>query len=249
MQREPTGIPIERLIPEHPAPKEPYKSVSRVSTFVVALLVVNVVLEIAATVFDLRMLGLLERVRDRSIDAVAGVEAQESRRQSLEDLQVLAVCSAGIAFIVWLRRAYRNLGALGFRRLRIPAGWAVGAWFVPVLGLFRPKSIVNDVWRASDASLPPKVSHPPDGAPVPSTINWWWAAFLVGGALVRVGRSGLFDSSLDELISVTRLLVVGDLLSSVAAILAILVVRAVTLRQEQRHLALTEVSGVAVRPA
>jgi hypothetical protein len=38
--------------------------------------------------------------------------------------------------------------------MRWSAGWAIGAWFVPVLSLVRPKAILNDIWRASD----PRVS-------------------------------------------------------------------------------------------
>ena len=249
MQREATGRTIDRLIPEHPTPREPYKSITRVSNVVVALLVVNVVLDFVATVLDVQMLGLLERVRDGAGVTLEEAEAHDSRRLALLDLQTLALVVAGISFIVWLRRAYRNLGALGFQWLRIPAGWAVGAWFVPILSMIRPKSIVNDVWRASDPSLPRELSHPPDGAPVPATINWWWATFLVSGSLLRIDDSGVFDSSLDGMISATRLVMAGDSLSAVAGILAILVVRAVTLRQEQRHLALREAPAGATRPA
>jgi hypothetical protein len=43
-------------------------------------------------------------------------------------------------------RAYSNLAA-GQRRHS--SGWAIGSWFVPILNLFRPAEIANDIWRTS----------------------------------------------------------------------------------------------------
>ncbi len=59
MSGEETGIPDDRLIPERGAPRDACKPVSRLSEVVVALLAVNVVLGLAATVFDLQALVLL----------------------------------------------------------------------------------------------------------------------------------------------------------------------------------------------
>ena len=35
------------------------------------------------------------------------------------------------------------------RHLRYGTGWAIGAWFIPIFNLFRPKQIANDIDRAS----------------------------------------------------------------------------------------------------
>jgi hypothetical protein len=63
-------------------------------------------------------------------------------------------------WLAWFRRAYLNLPALGARRLRFRPWWAVGAWLLPVFSLFRPKQILNDIWRASD---PEGSGEPHDG--------------------------------------------------------------------------------------
>ena len=47
-----------------------------------------------------------------------------------------AVCAAGVvfvAFVAWLYRAYANLPGLGDPGPEFARGWAIGAWFVPVL--------------------------------------------------------------------------------------------------------------------
>ena len=61
--------------------------------------------------------------------------------------------TAGL-WLAWFRRAYLNLPALGARRLRYRPWWAVGSWLLPVFSLFRPKQVLNDIWRASDPDLP-----------------------------------------------------------------------------------------------
>ncbi|HEX2195891.1 MAG TPA: DUF4328 domain-containing protein [Actinomycetota bacterium] len=236
MEREGTTTGIHHpVLPEHAAPVGPYKPLLRVSNVVIGALTLNVVFDLAAAIVDFQMLGLLERARDGDVVTFEEAEAHDSRMQAVGMLQLFAVIGAGIPFIFWLRRAYRNLGALGVRRLRIRPGWAVGAWFVPILNAIRPKSIVNDVWRASDPALPRDLAMPPDGAPVAPVINWWWAAFLVSGWFIALGTNDVLDPSLDEVISSVRLFLAADALSVVAGILAIVVVRKVSLRQEQRR--------------
>jgi hypothetical protein len=66
-------------------------------------------------------------------------------------LQMLIYLATGVMFIIWFRRAYRNLEALGKEGLRFEAGWTVGEWLLPILNLVRPKQIMNDLWRATDA--------------------------------------------------------------------------------------------------
>ena len=237
---ETTGGWDERLVPEHPAPSGPYKSLVRVSNVIIGALTLNVVFDFAAAIVDFQMLDLLDRIRDGTPVTLEEAEAHDSRMQSTGMLQLIAAIGAAIPFVFWLRRAYRNLGALGSRRLRIAAGWAVGAWFVPILNLIRPKSIINDVWRGSDPALPREFPMPPDGARVPPILNWWWATFIVSGWFISIGTSGILDPSLDQMISIVRRFLAADALSVVAGVLGIVVVRKVTVRQEQRRAALAE---------
>jgi serine/threonine protein kinase len=115
-------------------------------------------------------------------------------------------------WLAWFRRAYLNLPALGARRLRFRPWWAVGAWLLPVFSLFRPKQVLNDIWRASDPegfgepqrgapmsregfgepqrgapmgrALPPDQAATWRGRPVAEVLGWWWLAFLAS-VLVR----------------------------------------------------------------
>lgn len=88
-----------------------------------------------------------------------------------------------VAFSVWLGRLWRNLYALGVGPLRFGRGWGTGAWFVPFLNLFRPKQIVDDLWRVSapDAAASWRV------APVAGSLHWWWALMVANIVLGRLG--------------------------------------------------------------
>lgn len=78
-----------------------------------------------------------------------------------------------VVFLWWFRRAYGNLPALG-RERHFDVGWSIGAWVVPVLNLFRPKGIADELWVAGDA---------PHAAARPSAlVAWWW-----GWSLWRIG--------------------------------------------------------------
>ena len=75
--------------------------------------------------------------------------AASSDRIAIAALIMIVIYLIGaVIFLFWLRRAYGNLDALHARR-RYGKGWSIGAWFVPILNLFRPKQIANDIWRGS----------------------------------------------------------------------------------------------------
>jgi Protein kinase domain/Domain of unknown function (DUF4328) len=150
-----------------------------------------------------------------------------------------------VLFLLWFRRAYRNLEALGARGLRFAGGWAIGAWFVPILSLVRPKQLLNDIWRASDPDLPVDNDGSWGRKPVPSVLTWWWLAFLASmiaraittesvHTLAVVMTFGLASQPLDQVQPTSGIQSLADLLSIVAGLLALRIVRLITGRQEAR---------------
>jgi Protein kinase domain/Domain of unknown function (DUF4328) len=150
-----------------------------------------------------------------------------------------------VLFLWWFRRAYRNLAALGARGLRFAGGWAIGAWLVPILSLVRPKQLLNDIWRASDPDLPLDNDGSWRRKPVPSVLTWWWLAFLASmtaraittesvHSLAVLMTFGLASRPLDQVQPTSGIQSLADLLSIVAGLLALRIVRIVTARQEAR---------------
>jgi serine/threonine protein kinase len=175
-------------------------------------------------------------------------------------------------WLAWFRRAYLNLPALGARRLRYRRWWAIGAWLLPVFSLFRPKQVMNDIWRASDPegfgepqrgaprnrALP---LDPPDAwrrRPVPELLGWWWLAF-VASILVRSITTeavhaaadlmllGLLPEQLDRFQPSAGMQILADLLTVLCGLLALRVVRRTTARQHDRANRLATTGALARR--
>jgi Domain of unknown function (DUF4328) len=165
--------------------------------------------------------------------------------------------TAGL-WLAWFRRAYLNLPALGARRLRYRPWWTVGAWLLPMFSLFRPKQILNDIWRASDPSLPPDQTDTWRKRPVAELLGWWWLAFLAS-ILVRsvtteavhaaadVMLLGLLPERFDRFQPSPGMQVLADLLTVVCALLALRVVRRTTARQDDRAARLAATGALARR--
>jgi uncharacterized protein DUF4328 len=123
-------------------------------------------------------------------------------------------------FIVWFYQARKNAEGRGWRQ-RWGPGWAIGAWFVPVILLWFPYQIMADIWRAG---LPASQRSRPAWLPI-----IWWACWLLAwftGFRTMRTDSGLFHSV------TTGFYFDGTVPSKIfvaaAAVALILVVRAVT---------------------
>ncbi len=160
-------------------------------------------------------------------------------------LQVVVFLIVALMFVVWLYRAYANLPHLGIANLRFSRVWALTSWVIPVVNLWRPKQIINDIWRASDPNRSPHESALWRGKAVPGIFLLWWCA-LVGSKLLALGPlASLFDSSILRSLGIisgrahqaeAHLLIatLASGLSAVAALLSIRVVGMTSARQEAR---------------
>jgi hypothetical protein len=144
-----------------------------------------------------------------------------------------------VLFCMWLHRVVRNMPALGSWDARWSPAGAVGRCFIPFLNLAHPMSGTLEAWRSSDptqrwANVVSRKRMSP-----PALIVGWWAAWLIGGLLSRVsfqlGRSNdpaqVATSALVDLVSAVLLIA--------AAVLAVLVVRDVTARQDHKNALIT----------
>jgi Protein kinase domain/Domain of unknown function (DUF4328) len=165
--------------------------------------------------------------------------------------------AAGL-WLAWFRRAYLNLPALGARRLRFRPWWAVGAWLLPVFSLFRPKQVLNDIWRASDPELPPDQADAWRKRPVAELLGWWWLAFLAS-VLVRSITTeavhaaadlmllGLLPEQFDRFQPSAGMQILADLLTVLCGLLALRVVRRTTARQADRATRMAATGALARR--
>ena len=53
------------------------------------------------------------------------------------------------AFLMWQYRFICNMPGLAALGTRFSPGWAVAYWFIPIVGLFRPYQVLQEMWRCS----------------------------------------------------------------------------------------------------
>lgn len=148
-------------------------------------------------------------------------------------LTLVAFLAAVVFFIRWFRRAYTNLPSLGATNLRYQSWWTIGGWFIPIVNLFRPKQIANDIWRGSDPSRQPDQEQNWEGAHVPALFQWWWALYLISTWLENFSfRAELAADDLDGYRRAAAVTMAVGAAEVIAGVLAVLVVQRTTNRQE-----------------
>jgi hypothetical protein len=132
---------------------------------------------------------------------------------------LVAFTVTAAVFLGWFHRSYRNLAALGAQGRQLSPAWAVGWWFVPIACLWKPHGATQEMWRAGD----PAAVRPSN------LIRLWWAAWLVSLVLFNVAAFSGVDTGI-----VSWQGALSAQAAVLAAVLAILVVRSVSARQDER---------------
>jgi hypothetical protein len=160
------------------------------------------------------------------------------------------VLITAVLFIIWMWRAAKNNEALGRVQARLGPGWAIGGWFIPLANLVIPVLVMQDLWRGSDSSVPRGDIRWRIGSRS-ALVGWWWAAFILSLIRIGVGSSDR-NQTLSQARTNTVLAIVGIGFTVAAAVLAILVVRKLTERQEAclraQQAAWTDAQGGAAPP-
>jgi hypothetical protein len=228
----------ERVQPPPPPPLPPRRIVTTaVKPLKVPALVAQVLLAAwvpfvaVAVAFAFMQRSLAQRVIDNPTQVrFSEIVADNDRVHAINVTFTTLIVITGIGFIVWFRLAYWNLDALGAPR-RHGVGWAIGSWLVPVVNLYMPKRIADDINAGNEIATP---GAPGQGMPRPKSalIFCWWAAWIISFALRIVAGNARDATSPQEVLDHNGLYLAEDLALLVAALLAVLVVRRITKGQE-----------------
>ncbi|MDT0620634.1 DUF4328 domain-containing protein [Croceitalea vernalis] len=138
---------------------------------------------------------------------------------------VLFIISA-ITYIRWFRRAYYNLHSRTLTPL-YDEGWAAGAWFIPILNLFRPYKIMMEIDEETSTLIEKRKENTIKRTG--GLIGAWWALWIISGMVDRYAfKLGWRAETLDEFLTSTQAEMVGMLVEFPLVILAILVVRKIS---------------------
>jgi hypothetical protein len=142
-------------------------------------------------------------------------------------LSLMVTTVLGIVyFLRWFRRAYANLERVG-ENIAYSEGWAVGAWFVPFLNLWRPYQIMKEIWYKTRQVYGTVADEDH------RLVKIWWIVFLIRGFLERTtSRISWRANTSKELIYAAQMEILSAVVNMGALWLTIHLIRKVALFEE-----------------
>ena len=201
----------------------------------IVLLAATIVIDVIAIGFDVWDIATINSFLDgRNLD-IAPLLRSDHRQTLIGRAQLAAYVVAAILFIRWFHASYRNLRSLGTPESRFKPGWAIGVWFVPILNLWRPKQIADEIWNAGDPEVPLMEGEEAPWLESTRVLTLWWSVWIVSVFIGRAVFHGVMNANtLADVRHSDKLDIAGLVADGVAAVLAILVIQHATRRQLNR---------------
>jgi Na+/proline symporter len=162
--------------------------------------------------------------------------ANDARQALIAWVQIVVNVIAGIVFLVWINRAYKNLYALRAEGLRFSSGWAVAWFFIPFASLFRPYQVMSEVLRASDPAADLSDSDSWKYLSLPRIVGIWWTFFLVSNwASQLAGRFILRADTASDLLTATYAYMGSEAVSIIGIVITVILVQRVRRVQTEKY--------------
>ncbi|MBH1937761.1 DUF4328 domain-containing protein [Streptomyces sp. AV19] len=232
-QNQPHPAPPAYAPPRQYTPAPRLASPQGLSRAVVVLLGVCALTDVFSLFAGATMFGVSTDVIDNGVDSVAQSDLDRSDllQAAAGFLQTLALLATAVVFVVWFHRVRTNAEVFRPDGHRMRRGWTIWGWITPVVNLWFPKKLADDVWAAS---LP----YEPDGSlrrASRAVMGWWWGLWLATLALGRAGGRMYFKAeTFEEIRTATGVLLVADVVDIVAAVVAALFVLRLTALQNEK---------------
>lgn len=113
---------------------------------------------------------------------------------------ILFYLASGIVTLVWIHGAAGNARALR-PSMQLTPGWAVGWFFIPFANLYKPYTVIRDIWDASGGNA----------AGRSRVASWWWLN-IIGNIATSIGtrlsKGDTFTADIPDLLSLGGMLLV-----------------------------------------
>jgi len=158
---------------------ESFRSISKITKWLVILSIATIVI------------GLVNTGAFFALDyQTRGTEFQSTDLVFLVIATLILVIEivALIITLYWFYRANKNIHAFGAKEVSSPA-MAVIWWFIPILDLWKPHSIAQQIWKASNPQIMLSNGIEWKNSPRSNVIILWWVLFLLS---IFIGIPGEF---------------------------------------------------------
>ncbi len=180
-------------------------------------------------------LGILVDIFGTIVDAVhLNAAGDEETINVFDCLTPVVMLPTVVLFAMWMYRSYKNLLDMDIRGLAYSPGWAAGAFFVPILNLYRPCQITQEMWRASTPDLDEDKPRSWRNASGSAIVGFWWTFWIISNLLYNVSVRTAFSNNPDETRISTMVGMMANGVAVLAGLFAILMVLGVRRRQEAK---------------
>lgn len=164
---------------------------------------------------------------------------------------------AGIPYLIWFNRSYKNLITLGNSDLQYTPAMATGGYFIPLANLYIPAAAMQTLWKGTDTSGSMSDLYAWKKSDGSILVGFWWAWWLAAMIVPRLARqevqrlSHVTDEKLkaDGFRSALSFYIFADLAQILAAICIIAIVVTIGNRMWDRYRRYsTEIAGVTPEP-
>ena len=169
-------------------------------------------------------LELLQNAQNGLYVDESEANANDLRQGVIGITQTILFIISIVLFLNWFRRAYGNLHRVGISYLNHSETMAVWAWFIPIIVLFRPVQIMNEIWNETQIKIKKFDSRYiiKNGG---FMIGLWWTFFIVSNVVGRYVMSTAFkDETIEQLIDASEAMLISDLIQVPEALLVVLIV-------------------------
>lgn len=149
-------------------------------------------------------------------------------------VQILLVIATTVFFLRWMHLAYSNLHRLQIPGLKTSPSLVIWNWFIPILNLFRPYQYMKEIWQASD---PKSTADNWKSIKPPPLMGLWWTLWLLQGILGQAAFKLVLKGGAETGAIADACSSASDLLSVLAALCLIKIVKTISLNQDLKFAA------------
>ncbi len=158
---------------------ESFRSISKITKWLVILSIATIVIALINTG---AFFALNYQTRD------AQLQSTDLVFLIIAALILVIGIVALIVTLYWFYRANKNIYAFGAKDVSSPI-MAVVWWFIPILDLWKPHSVAQQIWKASNPQIILSNGIEWKNSPRSNIIILWWVLFLLS---IFIGIAGEF---------------------------------------------------------
>lgn len=189
----------------------------------IILLYLVLIMDIISLISGYMQYSLLGRIANGNFTMVEA-EMNDLREMLVAIIYAILMIVSAVFFILWFRRAYYNLHQLS-KRLKYSEGWAAGAWFVPIMNLFRPFQIMSEMVNETRSILVSR-NLIEKSKLASGVVGLWWTLWIVNNMFANFDmRYSLRTESMEQYINSSLFGMISNVLGVFAVLAAIRVVK------------------------